>query len=202
MKTKILKLLLPFIAVIILLAGCRAQQAGSPAVVAGTIAETVAETVAETLEESVAGTVAKTAEESVAETEKLTEASIAVQETETQSDVVEVTEDGQYTSKDEVAAYIHQFGKLPSNYISKSKARKLGWDSSEGNLGEALPGMSIGGGVFKNHEGMLPEAPGREYRECDIDYDGGKRGAKRIVYSNDGLIFYTGDHYETFEQLY
>lgn len=115
---------------------------------------------------------------------------------------IQVTEDGTYTSKDEVAVYIHQFGHLPSNYITKNEARDLGWESSEGNLDEVAPGMSIGGDVFGNYEGMLPEEDGRTYRECDIDFDGGYRNSKRIIYSNDGLIFYTGDHYETFEQLY
>ena len=74
--------------------------------------------------------------------------------------------------------------------------------SSEGNLGEVAPGMSIGGDYFGNYEGNLPEAKGRDYYECDIDSNGGYRGAKRIVFSNDGLIYYTEDHYETFELLY
>lgn len=113
-----------------------------------------------------------------------------------------VVEDGTYTSKDEVAAYIHQFGHLPSNYISKSKAKKAGWVSNKGNLDDVLPGMSIGGSEFYNDEGQLPDAPGRTWTECDINYAGGYRGAERIVFSNDGLIFYTSDHYETFEQLY
>ena len=78
----------------------------------------------------------------------------------------------------------------------------MGWDSSKGNLSDILPGMSIGGSAFGNYEGALPRANGRRYFECDIDYDGGYRGAKRLVYSNDGLVFYTEDHYNTFEQIY
>ena len=113
-----------------------------------------------------------------------------------------VTEDGTYSSKDEVAAYIHQFGHLPSNYITKNEAKKLGWISSEGNLWDVAPGKSIGGDYFGNYEGILPEAKGREYRECDIDFSGSRRNAKRIIFSNDGLIYYTEDHYNTFEQLY
>lgn len=62
--------------------------------------------------------------------------------------------------------------------------------------------MSIGGDRFGNREGLLPTAKGRKYYECDIDFDGTYRGAKRIVYSNDGLIYYTEDHYESFELLY
>ncbi|MGN0334085.1 MAG: ribonuclease domain-containing protein [Lachnospiraceae bacterium] len=113
---------------------------------------------------------------------------------------VEVEEDGVYTSKEEVAAYLYRFGHLPSNYITKKEARDLGWISSEGNLDEVAPGMSIGGDYFGNYEGILPED--REYHECDIDSDGGYRGAKRIVYSDDRLIYYTEDHYESFELLY
>ena len=115
---------------------------------------------------------------------------------------ISVSEDGQYTSKEEVALYIHLYGHVPSNYITKTKARKAGWVSNEGNLWDVLPGMSIGGGGFSNDDGLMPDAPGREWFECDIDYEGGYRNSKRLVYSNDGLIFYTGDHYKTFEQLY
>ena len=113
-----------------------------------------------------------------------------------------VDEDGEYTSMTEVAAYIHLYGKLPSNFISKTKAKNQGWIQSEGNLQDVLPGKSIGGSRFYNDEGILPEEDGREYTECDIDYNGGKRNAKRIVFSNDGLVFYTEDHYETYIQLY
>ena len=118
------------------------------------------------------------------------------------SQQTEVKEDGTYTSKEEVAAYLHQFGHLPSNYITKNNAKKLGWVNSEGNLDEVAPGKSIGGDYFGNYEGSLPEKNGRDYYECDIDYTGGYRGSKRIIYSNDGLIYYTEDHYQTFEQLY
>lgn len=113
-----------------------------------------------------------------------------------------VEENGNYTSKEEVALYIHTYGKLPVNYITKKQAQELGWDPEKGNLSDILPGMSIGGNVFGNYEGALPRAGGRRYFECDIDYEGGYRGAKRIVYSNDGLVFYTEDHYNTFEQIY
>ncbi|MBQ8856531.1 MAG: ribonuclease [Lachnospiraceae bacterium] len=128
-----------------------------------------------------------------------------VEEPATETPAVEeatIDENGTYTSKDDVAAYLHEYGHLPSNFITKKEAKKLGWVSSEGNLGEVAPGMSIGGDYFGNYEGNLPEAKGRDYYECDIDSDGGYRGAKRIVFSNDGLIYYTEDHYETFELLY
>ena len=113
-----------------------------------------------------------------------------------------VEENGNYTSKEEVALYIHTYGKLPVNYITKKQAQELGWDPENGNLSDILPGMSIGVNVFGNYEGALPRAGGRRYFECDIDYEGGYRGAKRIVYSNAGLVFYTEDHYNTFEQIY
>lgn len=114
----------------------------------------------------------------------------------------EVEEDGTYTSKEEVAEYLHTYGHLPSNFITKKEAKKLGWVSKEGNLWEVAPGMSIGGDYFGNYEGNLPEAEDRDYYECDIDFDGTYRNGKRIVFSNDGLIYYTEDHYETFELLY
>lgn len=114
----------------------------------------------------------------------------------------DIDEDGSYTAKDEVAAYLWTYGHLPDNFITKREAKELGWDSAKGNLGEVAPGKSIGGDYFGNYEGLLPEKTGREYHECDIDSTGGYRGAKRIVFSNDGLIYYTEDHYETFDLLY
>ena len=115
---------------------------------------------------------------------------------------IQIEEDGRYTSKEEVAAYLNTYGHLPDNYITKEEAKEIGWNSKEGNLWEVAPGMSIGGDYFGNYEEILPEEEGRDYHECDIDTDGSYRGAKRIVYSNDGLIYYTEDHYETFELLY
>lgn len=110
-------------------------------------------------------------------------------------------EDGYYYSKDEVALYLNIYGRLPDNFMTKKEARNLGW--SGGSLDEYAEGMVIGGDRFGNYEGNLPEKNGRTYYECDIDTFGKKsRGAKRIVFSNDGLIFYTDDHYETFELLY
>lgn len=113
-----------------------------------------------------------------------------------------IDEDGWYDTLEEVAEYIHTYGKLPGNFITKNEARDLGWVSSEGNLWEVAEGMSIGGDKFGNREGLLPEAEGRVWYECDINYHGGFRGSERIVYSNDGLIYYTADHYESFDKLY
>ncbi len=113
-----------------------------------------------------------------------------------------VEKDGSYTSPEDVAEYIHTFGTLPGNFITKGEAKKLGWDSSKGNLWDVAYGKSIGGDRFGNYEKLLPEAEDRTYTECDVNYEGGYRGGERIIFSNDGLIFYTNDHYESFEQLY
>ena len=107
-------------------------------------------------------------------------------------------EDGWYSTMEEVAVYLTLYEKLPGNFISKYDAENLGWDNRKGNLDKVAPGCSIGGNRFGNYEGLLPEAKGRKYTECDINYDGGYRNGERIVFSNDGLIFYTSDHYQTF----
>ena len=110
-------------------------------------------------------------------------------------------ESGHYTSRDDVALYLHLYGHLPSNFITKKEAEKLGW--SGGSLESYAPGCCIGGDRFGNYEGSLPAEEGRIYKECDIDTQGARsRGAKRIVFSNDGLIYYTEDHYKTFTLLY
>lgn len=115
---------------------------------------------------------------------------------------VSIKEDGYYTSKNDVALYLHTFGKLPHNFITKNEAMDKGWEASKGNLWDVTDKMSIGGDRFGNREGRLPDANGRKWFECDIDYKGGYRGEKRILYSSDGLIYYTDDHYSTFKKLY
>ena len=117
-------------------------------------------------------------------------------------EIEELDEKGEYTSPQDVALYIYIFDKLPANFITKKEAMDLGWESNKGNLWEVTDNKSIGGDKFGNREGLLPKSDGRVYYECDVNYEGGFRGAERIVYSNDGLIFYTNDHYESFEQLY
>lgn len=113
----------------------------------------------------------------------------------------QLPEDGAYTSRDDVALYLHLYGHLPDNFITKKEAQKLGW--SGGSLERYAPGCCIGGDRFGNYEGLLPEKSGRTYWECDIDTLGASsRGAKRIVFSNDGLIYYTEDHYSSFTLLY
>ncbi|MBR4550916.1 MAG: ribonuclease [Oscillospiraceae bacterium] len=110
-------------------------------------------------------------------------------------------EDGSYTTKEDVSLYLRQYGRLPSNFITKKEAEKAGWNG--GSLERVLPGKCIGGDYFGNYEERLPKAKGRTWRECDINTLGKKsRGAERLLYSNDGLIYYTSDHYESFTQLY
>ena len=110
-------------------------------------------------------------------------------------------EGGEYTSAEDVALYLHLYAHLPQNFITKKDARALGWNG--GGLDDYADGKCIGGDRFGNYEGLLPDAPGREYHECDIDtLPADSRGATRIVYSNDGLIYYTEDHYESFILLY
>ena len=119
----------------------------------------------------------------------------------TTAQVQKIDEEGAYTSKEDVALYLHTYGRLPGNFITKSEAEKLGWTG--GGLEKYAPGKCIGGDRFGNYEGLLPKKSGRTYTECDIDTLGkSSRGAKRIVFSNDGLIYYTDDHYESFTLLY
>ncbi len=107
-----------------------------------------------------------------------------------------IAQDGSYTSKGDVAAYLKTYGKLPKNFITKSEARRLGWTG--GPLEPYAPGKSIGGDHFGNYERKLPQG---RYRECDIDTKGRPRGAKRIIYSDDRRLYYTADHYNTFERI-
>ncbi|MCH3914090.1 MAG: hypothetical protein LKJ99_06710 [Acidaminococcaceae bacterium] len=119
----------------------------------------------------------------------------------TNNAVIKVEKNGSYTSKQQVALYIHEYHKLPQNYLTKNEARKLGWPK-KGTLDKVAPGKSIGGDYFGNAEKKLPIHKGTKYTECDIDYVKGNRGPKRIVFDNNGNIYYCGDHYNTFEKLY
>lgn len=112
-----------------------------------------------------------------------------------------IDEDGWYYSKKDVSLYLYTYGKLPENFITKAEAQDLGWTG--GSVENYKEGAAIGGDKFGNREGLLPKKNGRQYYECDIDTNGrGSRGTKRIVFSNDGLIYYTDDHYESFVLLY
>ena len=111
-------------------------------------------------------------------------------------------EAGPITEPQAIADYLFRNGKLPDNFITKEEAQALGWDSSRNYLSDVAPGKSIGGDRFGNYEGQLPKAKGRKFFECDANYRGGKRGSERIVYSNDGHVWYSKDHYGTFEELF
>ena len=137
-----------------------------------------------------------------------------VQDTTESSSDEQIDEDGVYTSKDDVALYIHTYNKLPDNYITKKEAKALGWTG--GGLDDYAYGCCLGGDKFGNKEKLLPVKEGRIYYECDIDTleGSGGRGAKRIVFTSGGNsygenadgddwnIYYTEDHYKTFEHLY
>lgn len=153
----------------------------------------IEEDTAKTREESSDGaSIADEAEESA-----VTEAAEADAGTE-DAPAALIDENGVYDQKDDVALYLVTYHHLPSNYITKKEAQKLGWEG--GSLEDYAPGCSIGGDYFGNYEGLLPEDV--DYHECDIDATGRKRGAKRIIYSEDWKIYYTDDHYDSFEQLY
>jgi len=110
---------------------------------------------------------------------------------------------GNATEKGNLGAdwYIKYYGYLPDYYISKAEAISLGWIGIKGNLSEVATGKMIGGDRYYNDKGRLPSKEGRIWYEADIDYDGGYRNQQRILYSNDGLIFVTYDHYKTFIEI-
>ncbi|MBE7070513.1 MAG: ribonuclease [Ruminococcaceae bacterium] len=169
-----------------LMTGCvrRKTPSGTTATTAGAVTETSA---------SVTTKVSEKTEETTEKTSSQT--------TEETKQTAPIDEDGTYDSAKDVALYIHTYNKLPPNYITKKEAKKLGW--SGGSLEGFAPGKCIGGDRYGNFEGLLPEKKGRSYTECDIDTLGkSSRGAKRIVFSNDGLIYYTKDHYKTFTLMY
>lgn len=106
------------------------------------------------------------------------------------------------TAPQDIADYIFAHGTLPDNFLTKNEARQLGWDSSKNYVSDVAPGYSIGGDKFGNYEGLLPDASGRKWYEADANYTSGPRGAERILYSSDGLVYYTNDHYQTFTEMH
>ena len=194
-------LLLVLLLTSLLFTACAKQGQSSGASFSGSGSATTAASVmsSESDDASASATIAETSEN--ASTAETAENATTASSESTDDDAAPIAEDGAYTSKDDVALYIHTYGKLPSNFLTKKDAQARGWESSKGNLQTVAPGMSIGGDRFGNREGLLPDKKGRQYYECDIDYEGGRRNAKRIVFSDDGLIFYTDDHYASFEQL-
>ena len=189
MKKRLGSLLLIFVLLLTLLAGC------------GDVSETVLNAAADIISDALADTgdtPGGTARASApAVLPQSAPAAAAPQSAD--DDSAAIDKNGEYDSPEDVALYIHTYGCLPGNYITKSAAKGLGWDSSRGNLWDVAPGMSIGGDRFGNYEGKLPDG---DYRECDVNYSGGFRGSERLIYGADGSVYYTADHYESFEQLY
>lgn len=193
--TRIIILLLIIVLTAAFLPGCK-KKAAEPVNEPIPESEQVQEEAANSEQEDVANSEQEPAEEPIEE-----DAPASGEDLVEPEEAEELPEDGWYYSKDEVALYIHIYGHLPENFITKKEARKLGW--SGGSVEKYAEGKAIGGDEFGNYEGNLPEKNGRTYWECDIDTNGKKsRGAKRIVFSSDGLIYYTDDHYETFKLLY
>lgn len=177
------------LALLLLLTGCGGAQAGD-----GTPSEAP----------GVSGTAQIAPEESAAPTETTPAPEESGQ---APGDEYVSTEDNvvfgeEYTTPDDVAEYLYLYEELPPNFLTKREAQDLGWVSAEGNLWDVADGMSIGGDRFGNREGLLPDAEGRTWYECDVNYEGGFRGGERIVWSSDGLIYYTDDHYASFTRLY
>ena len=115
-----------------------------------------------------------------------------------------VEESGLYTTKDSVAAYLCKFDKLPNNYVGKDEGISL-YESKTGNTFSkwnfnpwTTLDVMIGGDVYENHDGQLPSG---SYHEADVDYSAKNRGTKRLIYQSDCVIYYTADHYETFDKL-
>ncbi|PVZ84876.1 ribonuclease N [Serratia sp. S1B] len=105
------------------------------------------------------------------------------------------------TEQKRVVSYLQQHQRLPDYYITKKQAREQGWNARDGNLCSVLPGKAIGGDYFSNRERQLPTANNRVWHEADINYQCGQRGSERLLYSSDGLIFATDDHYKNFVRV-
>lgn len=119
-----------------------------------------------------------------------------------ENEVCSVVYGEEYSDPYEVALYLHCFEELPSNYITKNDAKKLGWVSRDGNLWKVAYGKSIGGDRFYTRDDQIPEIVKMDCWECDVNYEGGFRDSERLVFSEDGRIYYTNDHYKTFSLLY
>ena len=135
-------------------------------------------------------------------TEDIAELPLADAVPETEKTVPEEELAGPIIEPQAIADYLFTYGKLPDNFITKKEAQELGWDSTRNYVSDVAPGKSIGGDRFGNYEGVLPKVKGRTYYEADCYYTKGKRTAERIVYSSDGHVWYTEDHYVTFTELF
>jgi len=109
---------------------------------------------------------------------------------------------GPMEAAQELADYLFEHGELPDNFVTKKEAMALGWQTWYRNPGDISPGLTIGGDYFGNYQRLLPVVKGRKYYEADCFYNGGRRNEYRIIFSNDGHVWYTGDHYNTFIELF
>lgn len=200
---KILSLLLVIFT--LFLTGCGSIDSGDVLDIVGEVATDIIEDALtdtqeyETEQSPDSNSVEETVDETVDETADKIDADISDTEDTSVNEPV-VYEDEYYYDVENVVLYLHTYGKLPDNFITKNEARDLGWEG--GSVERYLEGAAIGGDYFGNREELLPIADGRKYTECDIDTNGkSSRGAKRLVFSNDGLYFYTDDHYESFTEI-
>ena len=104
----------------------------------------------------------------------------------------------QLTNENQVIDYVKSNHHLPDFYITKSEAKRQGWTPSQGNLCDMLPGKAIGGDRFSNREKQLPK--GEQYYEADVNYNCGNRNADRIIFTKNGDVWLTKNHYKTFEK--
>jgi len=102
------------------------------------------------------------------------------------------------TNETKVISFVKSNHKLPDYYITKSEAKSQGWNPSKGNLCDVLPGKAIGGDKFSNREKQLPK--GEQYYEADVNYNCGNRNADRIVFTKNGDVWITKNHYKSFEK--
>lgn len=115
---------------------------------------------------------------------------------------IEAIEAGNATNNgtDGADYWLKYYGSLPDYYISSAQLEALGWEYGD-RPSKFAPGKMLGGGIYDNEDRKLPHRIGRIWREADINYTPGKRNRHRILWSNDGLIFVTYDHYHTFYEI-
>lgn len=116
------------------------------------------------------------------------------------TDAQTIQEGSPYTTAEDVIVYLALYGALPPNYLTTAEAQALGWDG-KGDLWAVKEGACIGGDDFGNLAGLLPSAEGRSWKQCDVNYAGGARGNERLVYSSDGLFYYSADRFSSFTEV-
>ena len=206
-RQKLIRLIPVFIAVIvIILYGLHTLRSGSEAPLDGGTVSTLVTLPPQTSAPTEAPEAAEPAEDG-AETETAEAGELELLPDEYPEDIgytdgssLDIDEYGTYSGAEDVAYYLHTYGHLPDNYITKAEAEDAGWVSTKGNLWDVAYGASIGGDRFGNREGLLPK--GETYYECDVNYTGGYRGEERLIFTDDGDVYYTNDHYRSFEKLY